>query len=242
MYASTLAGDYPTTTDGPFTNRPSAIDPALMHDDNDIAARQAWKSLRFVRAGHFTVDEGIAYVQYFYEEMAPLTPVKLPNFHDLKTHAKLLTDEPMLTVTILAIASRYMELKTIGGRSRMYVIHDKLWEYLQSMITRMFWGQEQFGGGFCGAGGLSKSVEETEARRRGLRTIGTAERSATLREFEILDWLGLLTSRIVCFCSAIGFPVACISTLSTTAASFSLADPMSLLALTRTWAQIQLRQ
>jgi len=84
----------------------------------------------------------------------------------------------MLTVTILTIAARYKKLTGLGGHSRSYMIHDKLWVYLQSMITRMFWGQEQFGGGFCGAG--SRKVDQKAADRGGLRSMGTIERYAGL--------------------------------------------------------------
>lgn len=167
-----------------------AIDPRIvqmqqtMESDPEMAnAVQAWSSLRFVRAGWFTPQEGIAYVKYFYEHMEPLSPVSPPDYSSLASHTKLLNEEPMLTVTILTIASRYMELKSPGGRSRSFWMHDKLWHYLQGMITRMFWGQEQFGGGFCGAGPV-KSIEEAEARRRGLRSLGTVESLLLLS-----DWL-----------------------------------------------------
>ena len=157
------------------------IDPAIVQIEKEMAqndpnlpsAIRVWSSLRFVKAGWFTPREGIAYVRYFYDHMASLTPISPPDFSDLSTHGKLLNEEPMLTVTLLTISSRYMELKGPGGDSRSFKIHEQLWQYLQGMITRMFWGQEQFGGGFCGAG---KTSEEVEARRRGLRSLGTAER------------------------------------------------------------------
>lgn len=167
-----------------------AIDPAIVGmqdagaqpDANEMqAALHAWSALRFVRAGWFTPREAINFVCYFYEHINPLTPISPPDFSALSTHAKLLNEEPMLTVTILMIASRYMKLDGPGAQSRSFKIHDKLWEYLQGMITRMFWGQEQFGGGFCGAGG-SKTLEEVETRRRGMRSLGTVERYDLPRE------------------------------------------------------------
>ena len=168
-----------------------AIDPAIMQMEANMPAQpnpdlvtavQAWSRLRFVRAGWFTPEEGIAYIKYFYEQLSPLSPVAPPDFSPLSSHGKLLSEEPMLTVTLLTIASRYMTLKGPGGTSRTFWVHDKLWEYLQNMITRMFWGQEQFGGGFCGAG--SARTEESEARRRGLRSLGTVESLLLLS-----DWL-----------------------------------------------------
>lgn len=80
-------------------------------------------------------------------------------------------EEPVLIVTVLTIGSRYMKLEGPGGRTRSFMVHDRLWTYLQSMITRMFWGQEQFGGGFCGAG------SHKAKKSKGLRSLGTIERS-----------------------------------------------------------------
>ena len=79
----------------------------------------------------------------------------------------------MLTVTILTIASRYKKLVGPGAQTRAFRIHEKLWEYLRDMITRMFWGQEQFGGGFCGAG---KRKAAPNGSSGGLRSLGTIER------------------------------------------------------------------
>ncbi|KAL8821832.1 MAG: hypothetical protein Q9223_000190 [Gallowayella weberi] len=49
------------------------------------------------------------------------------------------------------------------------------------MITRMFWGQEQFRGGFCGAG--MKKLPPRSAIKGGLRTMGTIESLLLLSEF-----------------------------------------------------------
>ena len=61
------------------------------------------------------------------------------------------------------------------------MVHERLWSYLQNMITRMFWGQEQFGGGFCGAG--MKKLPPRSAIKGGLRTVGTIESLLLLNEF-----------------------------------------------------------
>lgn len=80
----------------------------------------------------------------------------------------------MLTIAMLTIASRYVKLPGPGGQTRSFMIHERLWNYLQGMITCMFWGQEQFGGGFCGAG--TRRLGQTNAIKGGLRTLGTIER------------------------------------------------------------------
>ena len=61
------------------------------------------------------------------------------------------------------------------------MVHERLWSYLQNMITRMFWGQEQFGGGFCCAG--TKELPPRSVIKGGLRTMGTIESLLLLNEF-----------------------------------------------------------
>lgn len=145
-------------------------------------AVKAWSRFRFVRAGWLTAKEAIAYIDYFYTYLSPLTPIVVPDYRDHSTHAKLLKEEPMLVVTLLTISCRYARLSGAGAISRPYAIHEKLWSYLQGMIDRMIWGQEQFGGGFCGAGQQPGS-DVNPLSRKGLRTLGTVESLMLLTEW-----------------------------------------------------------
>ncbi|KAL8710016.1 MAG: hypothetical protein Q9220_005287 [cf. Caloplaca sp. 1 TL-2023] len=115
----------------------------------------------------------------YYEYLAPLTPISPPDFRSPATHPSFLNEEPLLAVTVLTVASRYKQLSGPGGESRSYMVHERLWSYLQNMITRMFWGQEQFGGGFCGGG----TRRPKTAIKGGLRTLGTIESLLLLSEF-----------------------------------------------------------
>ena len=146
------------------------------------AALKAWSRFRFVRAGWFTAKEAIDYIQYFYKYLSPLTPVALPGFQSYDSHERLLTQEPMLAITMLLIASRHMKLEGPGATSRPYSIHQKLWAYLSGMIDRVVWGQEQFGGGFCGAG-AEPGCDVNPLTRKGLRTLGTVESLVLLTEW-----------------------------------------------------------
>ncbi|KAF2723629.1 hypothetical protein K431DRAFT_264000 [Polychaeton citri CBS 116435] len=146
------------------------------------SALKAWSRFRFVRAGWFTAREGIEYIEYFYKHLNPLTPVTLPDFKPYETHNQLLSHEPMLAITMLLIASRHMPLEGPGSQTRPYSIHQKLWGYLQGMIDRVVWGQEQFGGGFCGAG-AEPGCDVNPLTRRGLRTLGTVESLMLLTEW-----------------------------------------------------------
>ncbi|KAM3423504.1 hypothetical protein BST61_g932 [Cercospora zeina] len=178
-------GTWKTPTDQPPTSS-NGIFNATAHDRDVLSlAMKAWQRFRFVRAGWFTAKEGIDYILYFYKHLSPLTPVALPDFQHPSTHKTLLEEEPMLAVTILLIASRHMKLEGPGSHSRPNAIHHKLWQYLSGMIDRVVWGQEQFGGGFCGAGGpgAQPGADVNPLTRRGLRTLGSVESLVLLTEW-----------------------------------------------------------
>ncbi|KAH8691737.1 hypothetical protein GQ44DRAFT_667086 [Phaeosphaeriaceae sp. PMI808] len=160
-----------------------AVDPAIAQPNSQ--AILAWAKFRFVRAGWLTAKEAIGYIDYFYTFLSPLTPIVVPDYRDHSMHAKLLKEEPMLVITLLTIAARYSQpsgTNGIGAQSRAYLIHEKLWKYLQGMIDRMIFGQEQFGGGFCGAGQQPGS-DVNPLSRKGLRTLGTVESLMLLTEW-----------------------------------------------------------
>lgn len=161
------------------------IDPAIAgetgnrNEDDSRRFREAlkiWSRLRFVRAGWFTAREAMSYIDYYYEYLAPLTPVVTPDFCQMDSLPTLLRDEPLLTVTILTISSRYKKLPGPGGQTRSFMIHDRLWSRLQSMISRMFFSQESFGSGVHGNG--SSAIDQGR-----LRTLGTIESLLLLSEF-----------------------------------------------------------
>ncbi|KAF1978977.1 hypothetical protein BU23DRAFT_191785 [Bimuria novae-zelandiae CBS 107.79] len=150
-----------------------------------VEALRAWTKFRFVRAGWLTAREAVRYIDYFYTYLSPLTPIVVPDYRDHALHAKLLKEEPMLVITLLTIATRFRTTdfpQGPGAISRAYLIHEKLWKYLQGMIDRMIYGQEQFGGGFCGAGQQPGS-DVNPLSRKGLRTLGTVESLMLLTEW-----------------------------------------------------------
>lgn len=166
----------------PAISRPHATLPESPNDGAFAQAVKAWSKFRFVRAGWLTAKEAIAYIDYFYMYLSPLTPIVVPDYRDHASHGKFLKEEPMLVVTLLTISSRFAQPSSLGAASRSYLIHEKFWKYLQGMIDRMIYGQEQFGGGFCGAGQQPGS-DVNPLSRKGLRTLGTVESLMLLTEW-----------------------------------------------------------
>lgn len=88
------------------------------------------------------------------------------------------------------MASRYRKIPGPGGHCRSHTIHEQLWTYLRGMIERCLWGQEAFGGGFCGSGAETTGDAQTSStapwrglRKGSLRTLGTIESLMILTEW-----------------------------------------------------------
>ncbi|KAK2670855.1 Zn(2)-C6 fungal-type DNA-binding domain [Fusarium oxysporum f. sp. vasinfectum] len=184
-----------STSKPPKTEQP--IDPELSRPELSsqpgyAEAIKAWQRFRFVRAGWFTALEAIEYIDYYYKYLSPLTPISPPTFSNPASHVTLLYEEPILTVTLLTIASRYRQMPGTGGHCRSHAIHEQLWMYLRGMIERCLWGQEAFGGGFCVPPSTSAIFDESQTsstapwrglRKGSLRTLGTIESLMILTEW-----------------------------------------------------------
>ena len=136
---------FEASSSSPMEDVPRSRTDSVAEPPGHADAVKVWSRLRFVRAGWLTVEEAMEYVAYYYEYLAPLSPIVIPDFSDPSTHRILLAEEPVLAVTILTTASRHMKPKGDGAYTRSFYIHDRLWSYLRGMIERVFWGQERFG-------------------------------------------------------------------------------------------------
>jgi len=82
-------------------------------------------------------------IDFFFENMCPLSPVITNYYQDHEHHLQLLTQEPLLTSTLLMISSRYHLLASAGATSRAFFMHERLWHYCQHLIQRIMYGQER---------------------------------------------------------------------------------------------------
>lgn len=174
----------PTHNEAPHTNNHNAS--ATNTGTRD--ALQAWSSVRFVRGGLFTAEEALDMVDHFYTFHSAFSPVVPECFQDHSQHATLIEEEPILTITILMIGSRYRKWTGPAAVARSYIVHDRIWRYLQRMISRLFWSDDLFVGEFPSLRGPFEGRENTrplhtEGWSHGFRTLGTCEALLLL-----LDW------------------------------------------------------
>lgn len=104
---------------------------------------ETWNAYRFVRMGWLSGEEVVWFLNMFFKNIANLSPILDQFYADQSNHYLLVTQEPMLTCIILTISSRYHTLPTIGGQSRGYLIHQRLWDHFQHLLMRLVLGQEK---------------------------------------------------------------------------------------------------
>ncbi|KAK9853251.1 hypothetical protein MYU51_007083 [Penicillium brevicompactum] len=121
------------------TSCPAQVAPEL----TDADVLRIWNACRFVKMGWFSAYEAMELMDLFFRNMAPLSPVLTDFFASHKNQYYLVTQEPMLCYTILMISSRYHTLPGVGGYSRSFFIHHRLWQHCQHLLLRITLGQEK---------------------------------------------------------------------------------------------------
>jgi hypothetical protein len=175
------------SADGLPTNFPPGVSPnPTIHSDPSInkgtdEALRAWSNLRFVRGGLFTAQEALDMVDHFYNFHSAFSPLVPDYFRCHSQHATLIEEEPVLTITILMIGSRYRTWTGPAAVARSYIVHDRIWRYLQGMISRLTWSEDLFVGEFASLNGPRPAY--TDSWSHGFRTLGTCEALLLL-----LDW------------------------------------------------------
>ena len=102
-----------------------------------------WNSWRFVKLGVLTSEEAVTYVDLFFRNMNILSPILHDYYQDYSNHHILITREPVLCCTIIALSARYHMLAVDGSLSRGYYIHERLWKHCQSLFHRITWDQRR---------------------------------------------------------------------------------------------------
>ncbi|KAF2268918.1 hypothetical protein CC78DRAFT_558083 [Lojkania enalia] len=136
---------YETPQSGPSIPNPSSpftfrAQPVQMSQPSPETLK-IWTSCRFVQMGWFSAHEAITYVDLFFKNCSPLSPILSDFYANHANHFSLIALDPFLCVTILMVSSRYNVLPGVGGASRGYFVHDRLWEQCQRFIMKLMLGQ-----------------------------------------------------------------------------------------------------
>ncbi|UKZ55844.1 hypothetical protein TrVGV298_009668 [Trichoderma virens] len=104
---------------------------------------ETFARLKFVKKRWLTAQEAVTFVNLFFRNMCPITPVIGDWYGDPANYRNLVDAEPVLCTAILTLSSRYHLLHGDGWLSRSYFLHNRLWRYCQSLLQRVIWGQEK---------------------------------------------------------------------------------------------------
>ncbi|KAF2016478.1 hypothetical protein BU24DRAFT_202519 [Aaosphaeria arxii CBS 175.79] len=128
---------YPHAESSPFTFK---AQPVQMSQPSPETLK-IWTTCRYVQMGWFSAHEAITYVDLFFKNCCPLSPILSDFYSHHSNHYSLIALDPFLCVTILMVSSRYNILPGVGGASRGYFVHDRLWEQCQRFIMKIMLGQ-----------------------------------------------------------------------------------------------------
>lgn len=90
------------------------------------------------------IEERAEHSPRFFENLADASPILSDFYRYHHNHHSLVSQEPMLCTTILMISSRYHTLPGVGGVSRGYHIHQRLWHHCEHLLQRVMLGQEKY--------------------------------------------------------------------------------------------------
>lgn len=150
-----------------------------------------WMEFTFVKSGLLSASQAVDLIRYFHNHLLPFTSILSDHFTHPSSHRRLLQEEPILALTLLMIACRYMPLHGHGSVTRQHELYASLWDHLQKLLNHMVWGQESFLGVFCGSlhSDPGPGQRSSDASHRlcpplgGLRTLGTCEALVLLTEW-----------------------------------------------------------
>ncbi|KAK6200248.1 Septin-domain-containing protein [Scheffersomyces amazonensis] len=154
LQSTEFSSSAPQTTTSSQSSVPQYIRPNLSQRMTMPAAENAYivrprgsnklSNIEYIGGdnGILTEDEAERLIQLFFSTMHPFFP-HLPTFlHS----SKVLSGYPILLCAILTISSRYHPFEnnagtTAGGVPRNIEVHDRLWLYVQRLISQTVWAE-----------------------------------------------------------------------------------------------------
>ncbi|KAL3487602.1 hypothetical protein BJX62DRAFT_253876 [Aspergillus germanicus] len=106
----------------------------------DGSSSCGWKQFFLVKRGIVRPDEAVEYLDFYFSMLWHLFPV-VPQFYaSPDRYAALAATEPVLTVALTALSSRYHILSGYNGTARSERIHWRTWPWVQKLFQSSIWG------------------------------------------------------------------------------------------------------
>jgi hypothetical protein len=99
-----------------------------------------WKHFFLVKRGIVRADEAVEYLDFYFSMLWHLFPVIPQYYASPDRYALLASAEPVLTVALIALASRYHILSGYNGTARSERVHWRTWPWVQKLFQSSMWG------------------------------------------------------------------------------------------------------
>lgn len=102
-----------------------------------------WERFIMIKRQILTKSEAMEYLDFYFDTIWSLRPIVPPCFRDKARYISLVTDEPMLLVGLVTLASRYHPLSGSHGEIRSERIHWQAWNLFKKYLQSALWGSPQ---------------------------------------------------------------------------------------------------
>ncbi|KIV93928.1 hypothetical protein PV10_05102 [Exophiala mesophila] len=99
-----------------------------------------WAHFVPIKTGVLNKQDVQEYLSFYFRTLWHFKPVIPRHYRDRSKDVLLIDREPLLTITLLVLASRWHPLAGPHGEIRSERIHWQLWKYLQTYLNTVLWG------------------------------------------------------------------------------------------------------
>ncbi|KAL3458090.1 hypothetical protein BJX64DRAFT_235303, partial [Aspergillus heterothallicus] len=99
-----------------------------------------WKQFFLVKRGIVRPEEAVEYLDFYFSILWHIFPVVPQHYAVPDRYTSLATAEPVLTVALIALSSRYHILSGYNGVARSERIHWRTWPWVQKLFQSSMWG------------------------------------------------------------------------------------------------------
>ncbi|RAL12624.1 uncharacterized protein BO97DRAFT_477671 [Aspergillus homomorphus CBS 101889] len=117
------------------------------HRGLDLLARPSngglwtgWKQFFLVKRGIVRAEEVVEYLNFYFSMLWHLFPIIPQHYAAPDRYVALATAEPVLTIALVALASRYHTLSEYNGIARSERVHWRTWTWVQKLFQSAMWG------------------------------------------------------------------------------------------------------
>ncbi|KAL4875784.1 hypothetical protein BJY04DRAFT_211006 [Aspergillus karnatakaensis] len=105
-----------------------------------MPSAKSWDQFFLIKRGIIQAQEAVEYLGFYFAHLWHLFPVVPQWYSSPDRYGSLATDEPVLTISIMTIASRYHALSGFNGQARSERVHWRTWPWVQRLFQSSMWG------------------------------------------------------------------------------------------------------